>query len=155
MSVFNVANYFLSRVEVDAGSLMTHLKLQKLCYYAKAWHLVFTGQTMFDEHFEAWAHGPVCPDLWREYRNYSYHPIPAPEDFDFSVFSEIQLDTLNEVWEAYSQFDAKYLERLTHSEAPWIEARGSCPPGSACDNIISISSMAEYYSRLIENGEEN
>lgn len=156
MSVFDVANYFLSRVEVDSGSLMTHLKLQKLCYYAQAWHLVFTGgQNMFDEHFEAWAHGPVCPDLWREYRGYSYNPIPAPEEFDGNIFNETQLDTLNEVWDAYGQFDARYLERLTHSETPWINARGSFPPGAACDNPITNESMVEYYSRLLENGQEN
>lgn len=155
VSVFDVAKYFLSRVEVDAGSLMTHLKLQKLCYYAQAWHLVFSGQAMFDEHFEAWAHGPVCPDLWKEYKDFSYHPIPAPEDFDVNVFTQSQLETLNEVWDTYGQFDAKYLERLTHSEEPWLRARGSCPPGAACNNIITNESMKEYYSRFIDNGQEN
>jgi len=34
-TVFDVARYFLSCVDHGAGSLMTHLKLQKLCYYAQ------------------------------------------------------------------------------------------------------------------------
>lgn len=148
MSVFDVANYFLTRVEVEAGSVMTHLKLQKLCFYAQVWHTVFTGKPMFNERFEAWAHGPVSPRLWQEYKGYSYHPIPAPETFDFGIFTDAQLKTLKEVWDAYGDYDAKYLERLTHSEEPWIMSRESCLPGAACDNEITLDSMREYYSQL-------
>jgi len=35
-----VADYFLLQVDQDAGDAMTHLRLQKLVYYAQAWHLV-------------------------------------------------------------------------------------------------------------------
>jgi len=43
VSVNDVANYFLKILERDSGSSITHLKLQKLVYYAQAWHLVFRG----------------------------------------------------------------------------------------------------------------
>lgn len=152
LRIFDVADYFLSRVELAAGSLMTHLKLQKLCYYAQAWHLVFADNTMFDESFQAWAHGPVCPELWLKYREYSWNPLPLPESFDSGLISESVLDTLQEVWDAYGQFDAKYLERLTHQEDPWIKARGQCQPGEACDAPISLESMKEYYSKLQVDG---
>lgn len=33
------------------------------------------------------------------------------------------LDVLNQVWDAYGSFTAGQLERLTHSEDPWIKAR--------------------------------
>jgi uncharacterized phage-associated protein len=50
-SVFDVANWFLAKEK------MTHKKLQKLCYYAQAWHLANHGQPMMPNRFEAWIHG--------------------------------------------------------------------------------------------------
>ena len=151
VTVFDVAKYFLARVEVDLGSVITHLKLQKLCYYSQAWHLVFTdGEKMFDQKFEAWAHGPVCPELWTFYREYSWQAIPSSKDFNYDKFDKKRLETLEEVWNTYSEYDAKYLERLTHQEDPWIEARGTCLPGEACSTEIKPESMKEYYSKFLD-----
>lgn len=152
ITVFDVANYFLSRIELEDGSLMTHLKLQKLCYYAQGWHLAFDDVPMFNEGFEAWVHGPVCPDLWHEYKDYGFNPIPVPEDFDGTVFSNTVLDTLDAVWDAYGQFDAKYLERLTHQERPWIEARQGYRSGEPCSTVINQDTMKQFYKELVVNG---
>jgi len=56
-----VANYFLLRTNVPAGDVMTHLKLQKLCYFAQAFNLVNHDCGMFKDTFQAWSHGPVAP----------------------------------------------------------------------------------------------
>lgn len=149
-TVLDVAKYFLSLVDESGGSVMTHLKLQKLCYYAQAWHLVFEDELLFTQKFQAWAHGPACPQLWRSYKRYGYNPIPRPENFDVAVFNPKQLSTLEEVWEAYGDYDAKYLERLTHEEKPWIVARGGCQEGDSCDNYIELDLVKEYYSSLIQ-----
>ncbi len=148
VTVFDVADYFLSRVELDSGSVMTHLKLQKLCYYVQAWHLVFEDNPMFEEKFQAWAHGPACPELFSKFKDYRWNPIPPPDEFDSSIFSGTEIETIEAVWEAYGQFDGKYLEDLTHQEDPWIMARGDCPPGEKCENVICWKSMKEYYTRL-------
>ena len=37
---------------------MTVMKLQKLCYYAQAWSLVWDDRPLFKERLEAWANGP-------------------------------------------------------------------------------------------------
>ena len=153
ITVFDVAKYFLDRVDIGAGGVMTHLKLQKMCYYAQAWHLVFTDKLMFAQEFQAWNHGPVCPELWYDYKEYGWQPIPRPEQFD-AVFSAEQNDTLEEVWDAYGRFYAKYLERLTHKEEPWIQARRNCIPGEYCTNEISHQSMKDYYRNYLNN-EEN
>jgi uncharacterized phage-associated protein len=47
VSVENVADWFLSK-----GS-MEHKKLQKLCYYAQAWHCALEGEALFPERIEA------------------------------------------------------------------------------------------------------
>ena len=152
VTIFDVAKHFLNRVDIGAGSVMTHLKLQKMCYYAQAWHLVFAGKPMFIQEFQAWDHGPVCPELWQAYRGYRWQPIPRPEQFD-TVFGAEQNDTLEEVWDTYGRFDAKYLERLTHKEEPWIKARGNCLSGEYCDNVISHQSMKDYYRNYLNDGE--
>ena len=41
-NVFDVAAYILQQ-----QGRMTTMKLQKLCYYAQAWHLTWTGHSLF------------------------------------------------------------------------------------------------------------
>lgn len=153
-TVLDVANYFLKIVDREAGSSITHLKLQKLVYYAQAWHAVFTGKKLFNSRIEAWVHGPVCPELYNVYAGSGYDSLPAPK-CELFEFNKEQLETLEAVWECYGGFDGKYLEELTHQESPWIEARRGYAPGQHCNNEISIESMIEYYSKYQTNGEEN
>ena len=69
-TVFDVSDWFLSKES------MTPKKLQKLCYYYKAW-----GLTLYDEDllpyikFEAWVHGPVNSELYRYYKGYLWKNI--------------------------------------------------------------------------------
>jgi len=44
------------------------MKLQKLVYYSQAWALVWDEEPLFTERVEAWANGPVVPDLYREHK---------------------------------------------------------------------------------------
>ena len=69
-NVFDVACYILER-KPD----ITTMKLQKLCYYAQAWSLVWEEEPLFDEEFEAWANGPVCPELYAAHRGMYKVPI--------------------------------------------------------------------------------
>src|SRR5690606_18126590 len=39
------------------------MSLQKLLYYAQAWHLAVTGEPLFDEQFKAYKDGPVVPQV--------------------------------------------------------------------------------------------
>jgi uncharacterized phage-associated protein len=61
--VFDVAEYILQK----QGS-MTAWKLQKLVYYSQAWALVWDQKPLFPERIEAWANGPVSPDLYQKHR---------------------------------------------------------------------------------------
>jgi uncharacterized phage-associated protein len=153
-TIYDVANYFRNCVERGAGSVITHLKLQKLCYYAQAWHLVFEDRPLFNAEFQAWTHGPVCPELYQEYREYGYNPIPAADDFDpTEIFTQEQLELLDEIWDTYGRYDGKYLEDLTHEELPWIEARAGIPEGMRCNNGISEETMKRYYKEKLEKAQ--
>jgi len=141
-TVFDVARYILER----QGS-MSAMKLQKLCYYSQAWSLVWDDAPLFDEDFEAWANGPVCPELYRVTRG-QFKVEAKDEPGDSSVLSNNQKETINIVLSHYGSHDAQWLSRLTHLEEPWNRAREGIPAGAGCSNIISKESMAEYYGSL-------
>jgi uncharacterized phage-associated protein len=63
-----IANYFIQSVDTDSGDNITHLKLQKLMYFAQAWYLANINKVLFDEDMQAWAHGPVTPSIWHKYK---------------------------------------------------------------------------------------
>ena len=136
--VRNIAAWFLSK-----GS-MTHKKLQKLCYYAQAWHCALFNAPLFDGDIEAWVHGPVIPALYAAYASYGWAPIPQ-KSFDASSLSDSAREILDAVYETYGAFSGDQLEALTHSEAPWIDARGDLKPWENCSTPISFKDMQEYY----------
>ena len=64
LNIFDVANFFLKIVDRDSGSTITPLKLQKILYYAHGYYLANYDKPLFQEDFQAWANGPVCPELF-------------------------------------------------------------------------------------------
>ena len=62
-NVYDVAKYVLKKL----GSMPT-MKLQKEVYYCQAWSLGWDGKPLFDEDFQAWANGPVCPELFSRHK---------------------------------------------------------------------------------------
>ncbi|MDR3205074.1 MAG: DUF4065 domain-containing protein [Deltaproteobacteria bacterium] len=86
-TVFNVANYFIVATKCDCedglnDDVMTHLKLQKLVYYAQGFSMVFNNEPLFDRDIEAWEHGPVCADLYNKYKKYKCGIIISNLSFD-------------------------------------------------------------------------
>lgn len=149
--VEDLAAWFLNKVDEDAGDSITHLKLQKLVYYAQAWSLAIYDQPFFDEEFEAWARWPVVKSLWNKYKG-SY--IISEKPVINKEFAQEEEELLNEVWEIYWNLTWKKLEDLTHSEEPWIEARWDISEGAICENKISKETMKEFYRKINDNGEK-
>ena len=128
---------------------MTSMKLQKLTYYSQAWSLAWDDVPLFDEDFQAWANGPVCPELFRKHKGFFSLPSDFFESSAGSSFSPDQSDTINVVLDEYGAMAPHELSDLTHREYPWIKARGSTPPGMPCENIIEKEVMREYYSGIV------
>ncbi|MGB9781868.1 MAG: type II TA system antitoxin MqsA family protein [Moorellaceae bacterium] len=148
--VEDVANFFLSKVDNEAGSAITPLKLQKLLYYAQGWHLAFFDAPLFTSDLEAWVHGPVCPEIYYKYRDYGYRSIEKVEENVDALFDISQVELLNVINEVYGIFDAKVLERMTHKDEPWREARKGYQTGELCNEIISKESIKNYFKTLKE-----
>ena len=141
-NVFDTAKYILEK----KGPMST-MKLQKLCYYAQAWALVWDDAPLFDEEFEAWANGPVCKELFSKTRG-NYSVSADDETGGNGDLTENEMDTIDRVLEHYGDHNAQWLSQLTHMEDPWNEARVGIPAGAGCDRIITKESMAIYYGGL-------
>ena len=141
---------------------MSHLKLQKLLYYVQAFHLAYFNSPLIDDEFEAWLHGPVSKKVFDQLRDFSllYNDIEFkgnPESIKAAIGHQLsteQIELINDVLSEYATLSGTQLENLTHSEAPWIEARKGCSFGDACREIISKDFMADYYKAQLY-GREN
>ena len=145
VSVMDVADYILKK----QGELSTW-KLQKLCYYAQAWSLVWDGEPLFEETIEAWANGPVVPVLYQWHRG--YFKVSTTGQGDPSKLTKDQQKTIDAVLEHYGDIPAGLLSGLTHREAPWYEAREreGLLLGERGNAVISLDSMAAYYGGLYD-----
>ncbi len=146
----DVADWFLSKINSNSGDTISPLKLQKLIYYAQAWHLTAFNTPIFGEDIEAWAHGPVVPSQYHRFKHIFRDQTIDIKQIELKVpqFEEHTEELLYEVLDAYGEHSAGYLERLTHKERPWIEARGDLKPHERCSEPISHKTMIEYYSSL-------
>lgn len=147
-NIFDVAKWFLSMES------MTHLKLQKLCYYAQAWHLAVYKKRLVDENFQAWVHGPVSPTLYARYRHWGWHDIIKYEGQ--VKLKRKTIEFLNIVYGLYGKYKGWELEELTHKEEPWINARKGIDPKQSCTNVIRDKDMEIFYrNELREALEKN
>lgn len=118
-------------------------KLQKLAYYAQAWHLAIAGEPLFDDEIEAWRDGPVTCTLYRKHRK-EWRPM-ASWPGDPKCVPEASRGLLDLVCTAYGALDGAALSILTHSEEPWQNARQGMADDAASSEVISKESMARFY----------
>lgn len=147
----DIAAWFLGNIDREAGDSITHLKLQKLVYYAQAWSLALRDAALFDEDMQAWAHGPVAESVYQTFRGSGWDALGMPEAMP-AIDPEVS-EFLSSILETYGGFSAKHLENMTHSERPWIEARNGLPPEARSSEPIRKPAMAEFYKALYAQAE--
>ena len=143
MSTANYIAACLINLSHEKQSPVSSLKLQKLLYYAQAWHLALFKQPLFNDEIEAWVHGPVVPEVFRTYRDNKWAAIPNVEN---DPIPDGIRSHLEEVWRVYGNLEAYDLERVTHSEDPWLMARDGIAPDVSSHAVIMKDWMREYYS---------
>lgn len=152
ISYQDVADYFLA-ISKASGEPITNLKLQKLVYYAQAWFLANKSTPLFKEHFEAWVHGPVIPQLYEQYKTFGSSPIQSDVDINEvkSRFDEDKLELLDEVTKIYMPKGAYELELMTHQEDPWVITRGALDPDQHSNAVISEELMRSFYGARLQS----
>ena len=146
MTLEDAKQWFLSRQS------MSPKKLQKMLYYAYSWGLVLLNDDdknlsnkLFDANFEAWVHGPVIPSVYFEYRPFGFQNIPQSSSPTPDPKDEDVKDVLDQVMSVYGGFNGNQLERLTHSEEPWKNARIGLLPMDSSSNVIDDKIIYNYY----------
>lgn len=123
---------------------VSNKKLQKLAYYVYAWYMTLYEKKIANIEFEAWEHGPVCRKLYNKYRCYGWNIIPSYKGFVLADDEKIKF--IQGVLNVYGDYSADELEKMTHDELPWIEARNT----HATNAVISDITIKNYYSRQME-----
>lgn len=143
----------VSYVFKKAGEV-TPLALQKILYYIQGMHMIRFGKELFQEDCEAWAHGPVYRKVYEAFRSFKYNPI---DDTRFAVvqnrFSELtdsEQELIDMVVSTFGMYSGKTLERITHKETPWLEARENCMPEEHSNRVISKETIKGYFTKVSE-----
>lgn len=144
-----IADWFLCNMDLESGESISHLKLQKIIYYAQAWSLTLLNKPLFDEDIEAWTHGPVIPSVYKRFRESRWEALSVPASCPDIIEENIE-SLLKEISSVYGKFNAKHLENLTHRDGPWSDTRGDLPPEKASSRPIPKELMQEYYRSVYE-----
>lgn len=151
--------YGSGKIELAARYILVNARdttakaLQKLLYYAQAFHFAIFQKELFTDDCQAWTHGPVFPEIYYKYRAYLKDSADMPldefnSDFDELTTSEIAL--LDSVINTFGKYSGDTLSNFTHKERPWIETRGNLRPEDPSRNVINRDTIHTYFGKIVE-----
>jgi len=145
MDASRIAEYILFKAG-EEEELISNMKLQKLLYYTQGFHIAFYDRKLFNEKIFHWAHGPVVPEIYFQYRECGNKAIDYPTNTDFSDVDQQSLELINDVLDIYGQFSASALRNMSHEEPPWKQ--------TANNEEITPEILKEYFITRITDGSE-
>lgn len=133
---------------LDHQGEMTAIKLQTLVYYSQAWSLVWDETPLFSERVEAWATGPIIPELYARH-GHLFIVTAGYIAANPSALQDEQIETVEAVLRHYGGRHTQWLSKLTRAETPWKDARRAILHAPAYyRGQILLPAMAEYYGSL-------
>lgn len=131
---------------------ITPLALQKVLYYVQALYMLKYGNQLFDENCQAWVHGPVYKPVYDFFCDFKYNPI---DDTRFMLiknrFKELtaqEKEVIELVMNTFGNYNGKVLEKITHKEDPWINARKGYPDDQPSQEVIEKKSIYDYFKKI-------
>lgn len=140
-----VINYILNR----CGDI-TPLALQKSLYYVQGFYYAFNNKFLFEEDCQAWAHGPVYPEVYFKYKHFKFDPIESKIEVSDTIFTSSELIIIENVIKHFCCYSGKVLEKFTHSEYPWLQTRGNIPELKSSTEIIKKEYIGKYFKDVKE-----
>lgn len=132
---------------------LTHLKLQKLLYFAQGIYLAINHIPLFREDIVAWQHGPVVKEVYNEFCKFKRDNIKLSAEEIGDIFNVIQNDNnviseLEATFNNYSGYTAWHLREETHKPGtPWKNVVKE--DGSGLQNVIPNDLIENYFIREI------
>lgn len=133
---------------------VTPLMLQKLLYFIQGIYSALYGRPIFTEDCRAWIHGPVYPEVYDLFRDFKYDPI---DDARFALLkgtadalTKEEKSVIDLVVATFGMYGGKVLERITHNEAPWKEARKGYGDSIPSNELLPKERIMKYYITINE-----
>ena len=138
---------------------VTPLALQKILYFIQGLYFSRYGKPLFNDNCQAWVHGPVYAEIYDMFSSFRYDPIDDPR-FELLKGKSTDLDekereVINLVVNTFGMYGGKVLERITHKEDPWIDAREGYSENEPSQEEISKESIKEYFVSVREKYDLN
>ena len=132
----------------------TPLALQKLLYFIQGIYSALYRKPIFAEDCRAWSHGPVYPEVYDLFRDFKYNPI---DDARFALLEGTE-DALTDdekrvidlVVNTFGMYGGKVLEKITHNEEPWMEARKGYGDSIPSSELLHKERIMKYYIAVNE-----
>ena len=134
----DIAKYIINK-SIEFNRPISNLQLQKILYYVQGEYIKVTkGCKLFDEDLEAWAYGPVVPEVYYEFNKYSSSNITSKYDIGY-LDKEIQ-EIIDPIIKEKSLLSAWRLVEETHNETPWKISYEENK-----NNKINLNVMKDYF----------
>ena len=141
-SAYAIANEFIRRAQAGRLPGLNSMKLQKLMYFAQAWHLQGKNSPFFEDTFTRGLNGPFLSSIHHQVKCYGSRPITqtipvlsGQDDHELrripgiSPDDEVSLELIDAICKRYGSLSAQALSDLTHQPgSAW--SRGA-PDGGA------------------------
>jgi uncharacterized phage-associated protein len=146
-----LANYLLHKVNHAGGETINTLKLNALLYYAEAWSLAVFERELLDEELQACDHGPLFPSLWAKLNSKGWNRLAANDLEDCAIpLDEDMRGLLDDVWQAYGEFNHTELIRKIKQDEPWKMARRGLQDWDLDKRRIDKQNLATFYKTVLE-----
>lgn len=162
-SALDIATWFIYKTNAERKEIqaindeyeiyegLTHLKLQKLLYYAQGVALSVLDYPLFNEEIEAWDHGPVIKNVFHQFSFKGRNEITLEDSpSGVEVIRNIENDSkireiLNMVYDNFAIYTAWQLRNLTHQKGtPWYVTYIS-----GKNMVISKKIIKDYFNKEI------
>lgn len=146
-TIFDIANWFLAN-----NNTINNKKLQFLTYLTYGWSLALFNESkpeikFFNTKFEAWEHGPVCPELYDKYKEYGSSNIPKYNG-TLVKFSEDELDLLKQINKMYGMLFPEQLELFCMFQQPYMKTKNNLSPYETSHDIIKDKDIFKYFKKI-------
>lgn len=150
-SLFSVSEKMLRVIAYVFEKLeeITPLMLQKLLYFIQGVYSALYEKPLFEKDCRAWVHGPVYPEVYELFRDFKYNPI---DDARFALLEGTadaltgeEKGMIDLVVNTFGMYGGKVLERITHNEEPWKEARKGYGDSIPSNELLPKDRIMSYY----------
>lgn len=138
---------------------VTPLALQKILYFVQGLYFSKYGIPLFSDNCQAWVHGPVYAEIYDMFSSFRYDPIDDPR-FELlrgksTNLDEKEKEVIDLVVNTFGMYGGKVLERITHKEKPWLDAREGYSENELSHEEISKEAIKDYFLSVREKYDMN